>query len=88
MNTQLEKEFDALMEKAAELLTGDTSPEMIAKIKIWAMYNHIHKSLPALTSHWNQTHPESKAAMRGIFEEIRSLNQALKASGPNGEGAK
>lgn len=43
------------------------------------IFNHVHKSLPALTSHWNQTHPESKAEVRRIFEEIRDLNQALQA---------
>ncbi|TXK72118.1 DUF2573 family protein [Paenibacillus sp. N3.4] len=77
MNTDFENEFNALVFKTAELITGDTSPEMLEKIKIWAFFNHIHKSLPALTSHWNQTHPEGKAEVKRIFEEIRGLNQAL-----------
>ncbi|MFD0695085.1 DUF2573 family protein [Paenibacillus sp. GCM10027628] len=83
MNTEFEKEFEALLEKTAELITGDTSPEMIEKIKIWAIYNHIHKSLPALASHWNQTHPIGKAEVRRIFEEVRDLNQALKSNQTN-----
>jgi hypothetical protein len=83
MNTEFEKELDALLVKTAELITGETSPEMIEKIKIWALYNHIHKSLPALASHWNQTHPTGKAEVRRIFEEIRDLNQALKSENPN-----
>lgn len=79
MNSEFEKQFEALLEKMAELVTGDSSPEMVAKIKIWAIYNHIHKSMPALSSHWSQNHPEGRAEIRGIFEEIRDLNQALKA---------
>ncbi|WP_261304709.1 YusU family protein [Paenibacillus andongensis] len=80
MNTDFENEFNSLVFKTAELITGDTSPEMLEKIKIWAFFNHVHKSLPALTSHWNQTHPEGKAEVRRIFEEIRELNQTLQAA--------
>ncbi|MFC5447523.1 DUF2573 family protein [Paenibacillus aestuarii] len=80
MNTEFTQEFEALLVKTAELITGDTSPEMVEKIKIWAIYNHIHKSLPALASHWNQTHAVGKAEVRRIFEEVRDLNQALKAA--------
>ncbi|MCS7458927.1 YusU family protein [Paenibacillus doosanensis] len=78
MNPQFQTEFDALVEKFAELLTGDTSPEMVEKIKVWSVYNHIHRSMPALANHWNQTHPEGKAAVRSLYEEVRSLNLALK----------
>lgn len=73
-------EFQSLVEKLAELVTGDTSPDMLEKIKVWAIYNHIHKSMPALASHWSQTHPEARAFIRGLFEEIRDKNQTLKAS--------
>jgi hypothetical protein len=79
MNSEFEKQFEVLLEKLAELVTGDSSPEMVAKVKIWAIYNHIHKSMPNLTGHWSQNHPEGRAEIRGIFEEIRNLNQALKA---------
>jgi hypothetical protein len=78
MYTNFDRDFEALLEKTAELLTGDSSPEMTKKIKIWATYQHLHKAMPALTSHWNQSHPEGKAEIRSIFEEIRDLNQALK----------
>ncbi|MBP1993368.1 DUF2573 family protein [Paenibacillus eucommiae] len=78
MYPEFERDFEALVEKTAELLTGDSSPEMTAKIKIWATYHHIHKSMPALTSHWNQVHPEGKAEVRRIFEEIKALHQAQK----------
>ncbi|TBL81822.1 DUF2573 family protein [Paenibacillus thalictri] len=79
MNPQLEQPFEALVEKFAELLTGDASPEMVEKIKIWAIYNHIHKTMPALASHWNQNHPQGKAEIRQLFEEVRDLNIKLKA---------
>ncbi|KRE70948.1 MULTISPECIES: DUF2573 family protein [Paenibacillus] len=80
MPTDFENDFNTLVAKTAELITGDTSPEMIEKIKIWAFFNHVHKALPALASHWNQSHPEGKAEMRKIFEEIRALNQAKQAA--------
>lgn len=80
MNTEFDIQFNALIEKMAELLTGDSSPEMTEKVKIWAIYNHIHKTMPALAGHWSQNHPESRAAIRQIFEEIRDINQAKKQS--------
>lgn len=85
MNPQFQSELDALIDKFAELVTGDTSPEMIEKIKAWSIYNHIHRSMPALTSHWNQSHPEGKAAVRALFEEIRDLNVQLKERNKNTE---
>ena len=87
MDSQFQTEFGALVEKFAELLTGDTSPETMEKIKIWSIYNHIHKTMPALASHWNQNHPESKVQIRKLFEEVRDLNQKLKAehNGKSGE---
>jgi len=80
MNPEFTKQFDSLIEKMAELVTGDTSPEMVEKVKIWAIYNHAHKALPHLTGHWSQLHPDGKADIRAIFEEIRNANQALQAS--------
>ncbi|PZE21360.1 DUF2573 family protein [Paenibacillus xerothermodurans] len=79
MNSEFTTEFDGLVEKFAELITDSDSPDMVEKIKIWSIYNHIHKTMPALASHWNQTHPEGKAAIRGLYEEIRRLNMELKA---------
>ncbi|ALS23425.1 MULTISPECIES: DUF2573 family protein [Paenibacillus] len=78
MNSRFTEEFDGLVEKFSELVTGDASPEMVEKIKVWSIYNHIHKTMPALTSHWNQLHPEGKAEIRKLFEEVRSLHLKLK----------
>ncbi|MGG2198735.1 DUF2573 family protein [Paenibacillus validus] len=86
MNARFTTEFDALLEKFAELLTGDASPEMVEKIKVWSIYNHIHKTMPALASHWNQNHPESKADIRALYEEVRNLNQKLKEANKQTEG--
>jgi hypothetical protein len=89
MNPVFDEEFDGLVEKFAELLTGKSSTEMVEKVTKWAIYNHIHKSMPALTAHWGQSHPEAKREVRRLFEEIRDLNQAQRAhaqtSGAAGE---
>ena len=72
----LERDFEALCETYTELLIGDTSPEAVNKIKMWAVYNQIHKTMPALASHWNKEHTDSKTQMRELFEEVRALNEA------------
>lgn len=79
MTQAFDQEFEALVEKFAELLTGRTDAESLEKVRKWAIYNHIHKSMPALTSHWNQSHPEAKREVRLLFEEIRDWNNALRA---------
>ncbi|MDF2671171.1 MAG: hypothetical protein K0R67_3477 [Paenibacillus sp.] len=79
MNPTFDQEFEALVEKYAELLTGKSSSIMVDKVTKWAIYNHIHKSMPALTAHWGQSHPEAKREVRLLFEEIRDLNQAQRA---------
>ncbi|MDQ1912214.1 DUF2573 family protein [Paenibacillus sp. GD4] len=78
MNVLFDDEFEGLVAKFSELLTGDDSKEMVEKIKIWAIYNHIHKTMPALASHWNQSHPEAKVTIRKLYEEVRDLNLKLK----------
>jgi hypothetical protein len=86
-NSSFGQEFDSLLEKYAELLVGEANPLTIEKVKRWAIYSHIHKTMPNLTSHWSQTHPEARAEVRKLFEEIRDLNQAHRAQAPSdGEG--
>ncbi|MFC0211250.1 DUF2573 family protein [Paenibacillus chartarius] len=85
MNSEFHTQFHALVEKLAELTTGDTSEDMIEKIKVWAIYNHIHKTMPALASHWSQSHPEARAEVRALFEEIRDKNQALRQASAAGK---
>lgn len=80
-DAQAETAFDGLLQKYTELLIGKDDPESIEMIKKWAMFNHIHKTMPNLVRHWHDSHPEAKAAMRGIFEEVKSLNEALRQAG-------
>lgn len=80
MTTELKESLEALTAKYAELLTGDSSPEMTEKITMWALYSHIHKTMPNLTAHWGQTHPEARTQVRTLFEEVKALNQQLQAS--------
>jgi hypothetical protein len=75
-----EKQFQGLLEKYAELLTGDESPEMVEKIKIWATYQHISRTMPPLTKHWGDMHPDGRLFLRELFEEVKRLNEQLKAT--------
>jgi hypothetical protein len=70
-----EQQFDALMEKYAELLVGETNEEIKEKLKVWSIYSHIAKSMPALTKHWNGLYPEAKDEMKLIIDEIKQLNE-------------
>lgn len=79
MSKNLENDFRSLFEKYCELLVGDTSPEMVENVKIWAIYQHISKTMPPLTKHWGEVHPESRSAMRELFEQVKALNEQLRA---------
>ena len=68
------QDFDQLVSTFADLLVGDSSPETVEQIKKWAIYNHIHKSMPTLSAHWTQSHPEAKVEVRKMFEDIRDRN--------------
>ncbi|WP_199620452.1 DUF2573 family protein [Paenibacillus alkalitolerans] len=81
INDNFRQAFDALLEKYAELLIGDNSPEAAEKVRYWALFNHIHKTMPALTSHWNSVHPEQKTAVRELFEEIRDKGRLHREAG-------
>lgn len=78
----LRQSFDALIETYADLLIGDASAEAVEQVKLWALYNHIHKTMPALANHWNATHPEAKAAVRELFEDVKSRNERKRAKQP------
>lgn len=70
------QQFDALLEKYTELLVGKTDADLKAKVQMWALYNQIAKSMPALAKHWNDTYPEAKDEMKSIIQEIKSLNES------------
>ncbi|WLR50497.1 YusU family protein [Bacillus tianshenii] len=76
MEQQFVQQFDALLEKYTELLVGETDSELKAKVQMWALYNQVAKSMPALAKHWNETYPEAKQEMRALIKEIQQLNEA------------
>ncbi|MEH7273772.1 DUF2573 family protein [Neobacillus vireti] len=69
------QQFEALLEKYSELLVGESSEETKEKVKAWALYSHIAKSMPALAKHWNELYPEGKDEMKVIINEIKLLNE-------------
>lgn len=68
-------QFDALVEKYTELLLGESTPERKEKVKMWALYTYISKSMPPLAKHWNERFPEAKEQMKAIVYEIKQLNE-------------
>ncbi|MEH6992969.1 DUF2573 family protein [Neobacillus drentensis] len=69
------EQFKALLEKYSELLVGESSDEKMEKVKAWALYSHIAKSMPALAKHWNELYPEAKEEMKTIINEVKELNE-------------
>ena len=74
------QQFEALLEKYSDLLVGESSEETKDKVKAWALYTHIAKSMPALAKHWNELYPEAKEEMRAIINEIKQLNEQHRQS--------
>ncbi|TXC91160.1 DUF2573 family protein [Metabacillus litoralis] len=75
MDTKLVQQFDGLLEKYTELLLGEATDELKEKVKMWALYTHISKSMPPLAKHWNATYPDAKDHLKDIINEIKHLNQ-------------
>jgi hypothetical protein len=71
-------QFEALMDKYTELLLGQTNEEL--KKKVWALYSHVAKSMPALSKHWNEFYPEAKEQMKQLIAEIKQLNEEARGS--------
>jgi hypothetical protein len=76
MEPKFKEEIEGLLSKYTELLVGDDNEEMTEKVKVWILYNHIAKSMPALARHWNGTCPESKEEVKKLIMEIKELNEA------------
>lgn len=74
------QQFEALLEKYSELLVGVGDEEKKEKVKAWALYSHIAKSMPALIKHWNGLYPEAKDEMKEIINEIKQLNEQHRKS--------
>lgn len=80
MNDSFREQFEALMSKYTELLVGDSSPELTEKVKIWAMYTYVNKSMPPLAKHWNELYPDAKEEMKELVLEIKELNEQHRQS--------
>lgn len=80
LDKELSKQIDGLLEKYTELLLGEASDELTEKVKIWALYTHIAKSMPPLTKHWNATYPDAKDEIKTIINEIKALNDKHRES--------
>jgi hypothetical protein len=74
------EQFEALLEKYSDLLVGESSEQTKEKVKTWALYTHIAKSMPALAKHWNELYPEAKEEMIGMINEIKLLNEQYRKS--------
>lgn len=75
MEPTFKSAFDELFNKYCELLTGQNDPETVEKVQIYALYSHIHKTMPALAKHWIQDNQEGKEKIKAIFEEVQTLNK-------------
>ncbi|WP_413309889.1 YusU family protein [Bacillus sp. 1P10SD] len=74
------QQFEALLEKYSELLVGESNEETKEKVKAWALYTHIAKSMPALAKHWNELYPDGKEEMKQIVGEIKQMNEKHRRS--------
>jgi hypothetical protein len=74
------QQFEALLEKYSELLVGESTEEVKEKVKAWALYTHIAKSMPALAKHWNELYPDGKEEIKQIVGEIKQMNEKHRKS--------
>jgi hypothetical protein len=74
------QQFEALLEKYSELLVGESNEEVKEKVKAWALYTHIAKSMPALAKHWNELYPDGKEEIKQIVGEIKQMNEKHRKS--------
>lgn len=79
MDQKLTEQLDGLLEKYTELMVGESTPEVKAKIQTWALYTHIAKSMPPLAKHWNESYPDAKDSMKELIAEIKQLNEEHRA---------
>ena len=79
-DSDIRASFESLIAAYAGMLVGDDSPETVEQVKMWAIYSHMHKTMPAMIKHWNASHPEGKEAVRELFQHIKSLNEAKNAT--------
>lgn len=81
MNNEFSQQFEALLEKYSELLVGSSNEDIKEKVKIYSLYTHVAKSMPALAKHWNGMYPEAKLEVIRIMNEIKLLNDKHRKNG-------
>jgi hypothetical protein len=77
------RQFEALLDKYSELLVGEATDITKEKVKVWALYTHIAKSMPALAKHWNGLYPDAKEEMMQIINEIKLMNEQTRKNKQN-----
>ncbi|WP_017726347.1 YusU family protein [Halalkalibacterium ligniniphilum] len=75
MDQKLKEQLDGLVEKYTELLVGNTDEEVKEKVKAYALYSHIAKSMPPLAKHWNEQYPDAKEGMKALVKDIQERNK-------------
>lgn len=80
MESEFSQQFEALLEKYSELLVGDKNSNVKEKVKTWALYTHIGKTMPALIQHWSTLYPDAREEMKQIIQEIKQLNEQHRKS--------
>ncbi|TCS81072.1 DUF2573 family protein [Tepidibacillus fermentans] len=85
MEVKFLESFDGLIEKYTELLLGESNEELKEKVKVWALYNHISKTMPALTNHWGGSFPEEREVIKGLYAEIKKLNEEYRSQVKNNQ---
>ncbi|WP_409302563.1 DUF2573 family protein [Peribacillus sp. SCS-155] len=75
MNEEFKGQFEALLSKYTELMTGTNGEELEEKVRYWVLYTYIAKTMPALAKHWNALYPKGKEQMMEIISEIKVLNE-------------
>jgi hypothetical protein len=80
MEKEFLQQFDALLEKYSDLLVGTSDDAVKEKVKFYALYSHIAKTMPALAKHWNGMYPEAKNRIIEIMNEVKVLNEQHRKS--------
>lgn len=75
MSNNLDEKINGLLTKYTELLLGQADEDHVEKVKVWILYSHMSKSMPALVKHWNDMYPEAKNEIKDTITEIKELNE-------------
>lgn len=80
MSQDFDHKFQALLDKYAELLTGESDQQTVDQVTKWALYTHIAKTMPPLAKHWNQQYPDAKEEMKNTSVRIKQKNEEIRKS--------